>query len=59
MTKAHGSDHAPKAPDTRLNNAIAQLRTTAAPLLQPLNLSELTAAGVNDAGDQTSPDQSS
>jgi hypothetical protein len=59
MTRAHGSEHAPKAPDARLNAAIAQLRTTAAPLLQPLDLSELTAAGVNESGDQTSADQSS
>jgi hypothetical protein len=59
MTRAHGSEHAPKAPDARLNAAIAQLRTAAAPLLQPLDLSELAAAGVNDSGDQTSADQSS
>jgi len=59
MTRAHGSEHAPKAPDARLTAAIAQLRTAAAPLLQPLDLSELTAAGVNDSGDQTSADQSS
>jgi hypothetical protein len=50
MTKAHGSEHAPKAPDARLNNAIAQLRTAVAPLLQPLDLSELVAAGVNEQG---------
>jgi hypothetical protein len=59
MTKAHGSEHAPKASDARLNDAITQLRTTVAPLLQPLDLSELVAAGVNDAGDQTSPEQGS
>ncbi len=50
MARAHGSEHAPKAPDTRLNDAIAQLRTAVAPLLQPLDLSELVAAGVNDQG---------
>ncbi len=52
MTKAHG---AAAGPDARLDDAIAQLRAAAAPLLQPLNLSELIAAG---ADDQASPDQS-
>ncbi len=59
MTRAHGSGHAPRAPDARLDHAIAQLRTAAAPLLRPLDLSELTAAGVNESGDQTSADQGS
>jgi hypothetical protein len=59
MTRAHDSGHALKAPDARLNNAIAQLRTAAAPLLQSLDLSELVAAGVDDSGDQTPPPQSS
>jgi hypothetical protein len=49
MTRAHHSEHA-TAPDARLNEATAQLRTVAAPLLQPLDLSELVAAGVDDAG---------
>ena len=47
MTRAHHSEHAPTAPDARLNEATAQLRTVAAPLLQPLDLSELVAAGVD------------
>jgi hypothetical protein len=49
MTRAHHSEHAPTAPDARLNAATAQLRTVAAPLLQPLDLSELVAAGVDNA----------
>jgi len=49
MTRAHHSEHAPTAPDARLNAATAQLRTVSAPLLQPLDLSELVAAGVDNA----------
>ena len=59
MTKAHGSEHTPKAPDARLNDAIAQLRTAVAPLLQPLDLSELVAAGVDDQSSNPSPGQGS
>jgi hypothetical protein len=58
MTKAHGSGHTPKSPDARLSDAIAQLHTTVAPLLQPLDLSELVAAGV-DSDDQSAPEQAS
>jgi hypothetical protein len=54
MTSAHGSGHAPKSPDTRLHDATTQLRSTATPLLQPLDLSELVAAGVDDADNQAS-----
>jgi hypothetical protein len=49
MTRAHHSEHRPTAPDARLSAATAQLRTVAAPLLQPLDLSELVAAGVDKA----------
>jgi hypothetical protein len=68
MTRAHHSEHAPTASDARLNAATAQLRTVAAPLLQPLDLSELVAAGVDNAanaadtgnaGNQPSSEQSS
>jgi hypothetical protein len=59
LTRAHGSEHAPKAPDARLNDAIAQLRTVAAPLLQPLDLSELVAAGVDAPDGQPSAGESS
>jgi hypothetical protein len=48
MAKPHRSEHEPAAPDARLNEATAQLRSVAAPLLQPLDLSELVAAGVDD-----------
>jgi hypothetical protein len=57
--KAHRSESEPTAPDARLNEAAAQLRTVAAPLLQPLDLSELVAAGVDDRGNQPSSEQSS
>jgi hypothetical protein len=59
MARAHRSEHAPTAPDARLNQATARLRSVAAPLLQPLDLSELVAAGVDDAGNQPSSEQSS
>jgi hypothetical protein len=68
MTRAHHAEHPPTAPDARLNAATAQLRTVAAPLLQPLDLSELVAAGVDkaanaddtgSAGNQPSSEQSS
>jgi hypothetical protein len=56
MTRAHHSEHAPTAPDARLNAATAQLRTVAAPLLQPLDLSELVAAGVDNAANAANAD---
>jgi uncharacterized membrane protein YccC len=59
ISKAHGSEHAPKAPDARLNDSIAQLRTAVTPLLQPLDLSERIAAGVDDQDSQASQGQSS
>jgi hypothetical protein len=59
MAKAHRSEHEPTALGARLNEATAQLRSVAAPLLQPLGLSELVAAGVDDAGNQASSEQSS
>ena len=58
MTRAHHSEHAPTAPDARLNAATAQLRTVAAPLLQPLDLSELVAAGVDSAANADDTDNS-
>jgi hypothetical protein len=48
MARAHRSEHESAAQDARLNEATTQLRSVAAPLLQPLNLSELVAAGVDD-----------
>jgi hypothetical protein len=59
MARAHRSEHAPTAPDARLDQATARLRSVAVPLLQPLDLSELVAAGVDDAGNQPSSEQSS
>jgi hypothetical protein len=62
MAKAHRSGHEPTAsaaPDARLNEATAQLRSVAAPLLQPLDLSELVAAGVDDADNRPAPEQGS
>lgn len=46
LAKDHGG---PAKPDARLNDAIAGLRTAAAPLLQQLNLDELIAAGADNA----------
>jgi hypothetical protein len=57
MTRAHHSEHPPTAPDARLNAATAQLRTVAAPLLQPLDLSELVAAGVDSAANADGADR--
>jgi hypothetical protein len=56
MTRAHHAQHAPTAPDARLNAATAQLRTVAAPLLQPLDLTELVAAGVDKASNADGAD---
>jgi hypothetical protein len=52
MAKGHG---APGKQDARLNDAIAGLRTAAAPVIQQLNLDELVAAG---ADNQPSAEQS-
>jgi hypothetical protein len=54
MAKGHG---APAAPDARLNDAIAGLRTAAGPLLQQLNLDELIAAGADNAGSRPATEQ--
>jgi hypothetical protein len=59
MTRAHHAEHAPAAPDARLNAATAQLRTVAAPLLQPLGLSELVAAGVDKTPNADGTDNAS
>ena len=59
MSRAHRPEHAPAAPDVRLNQATTGLRSAAAPLLQPFDLSELVAAGVDDAGNQPTSEQSS
>jgi hypothetical protein len=56
LTRGHRAESKPAAPDARLDQAIARLRRAAAPLLQPLNLRELVAAG---ADDQPPPGQSS
>jgi hypothetical protein len=53
LAKDHG---APAKPDARLNDAIAGLRTAAAPLLQQLNLDELIAAGADNGDDAGSAD---
>jgi hypothetical protein len=55
LAKDHG---APAKPDARLNDAIAGLRTAAAPLLQQLNLDELIAAGADNADNKPSAGQS-
>jgi hypothetical protein len=59
MAKAHRPEHEPAAPHARLNEATAQLRAVAAPLLRPLNVSELAAAGVDNTGNQPSSEQGS
>lgn len=61
MARSHDGGTAPSAPGSRLDDAIARVRSAAAPLLQPLDLSELVAAGADNADnadDQPSPNQS-
>lgn len=53
LSKTPGPPH--KGQDARLDDAVARLRTASAPLLQPLNLDELIAAGA-DGSRQPAPE---